>query len=88
MFDVNALMNACLRNGILFGIGISVAAIVVFWRTLTSFVTTPTVIGFQPFFTRFLVGIGIGIGIVVLAILGIRYALLQRVQSQVHRMQQ
>jgi hypothetical protein len=75
MFDINAMMNALLRNGILLGIGVSVASIVVFWRTLTSFITTPTVVGFGPFFTRFLVGVGVGIGIVVIAISGIWYAL-------------
>lgn len=83
MFDINGLMSALLRNGILLGIGITLLSVFVFWRTLTSFATTPTVIGFGPLLVRFLLGIGIGVGIVVLAISGIRYALYLHVQSLV-----
>jgi hypothetical protein len=74
--DINGMMNALLRNGILFGIAAALAAVVVFWRTLTSFITTPTVVGgFGHLFTRFLLGIGIGVGIVAFVVLGIRYSL-------------
>jgi hypothetical protein len=56
MFDINDVMSALLHNGILAGIGISLFAVFIFWRTLTSFASSPMVVGFGPFFLRFLLG--------------------------------
>jgi hypothetical protein len=79
MFDINGAFSAELRNGIFVGIIFSVVSIVVFWRTLTSFAKSPMIIGFQPFFVRFLLGVGVGIVLVALGLFAIRYALTQHV---------
>ena len=78
MFDIfPGMLRALLRNGVLLGLGLSLISTVVYWKTITSFVTTPTVIGIASptYLIRFLAGIGIGVGIFAAVLQGIGYAL-------------